>query len=313
MDANGSAAGVKGSVGILALLAVVVLAGCGLGPGEDRGSAALLVTRDYGREVLLEQDGLELNESTTALRLLDERADLETAYGGGFVQAVDGLEGGSESGRRSDWFYSVNGVVAERGSAEFPPADGDLVWWDYRDWTDAMEVGAVVGAYPAPLAGGYDGRDWSVRLECFAATAACDLARSRLEADGVELADGASAEVAEDGMRVLVGAWSRLRDRPEGRRIEAGPQTSGVFADFDEAGLTALDVTGEPAVRFGPEAGLVAAMRRGNRPPVWIVTGGSEAAVEAAAAALNREDLARRYAAVAAEGRIGSLPWPGSG
>jgi len=310
MNARGKTAGIRGSVGALLTLAVAALAGCGLGPGESRGTADLLVTRDYGGEVMLQRDGLELNESTTALRLLDDETDLETEYGGGFVQAVDGLAGGSEGGRRSDWFYSVNGVVAERGSAEFPATDGDLVWWDYRDWTDAMEVGAVVGAYPAPLATGYDDRDWPVALECLGEIAACGLVRTQLAGDGVELAEG---EASEDSIRVIVGAWPRLAATPEGRRLAAGPATSGVFAGFDRGGLTGLDVEARPAREFGPDAGLVAAMRRGDRPPVWVITGGTERGVELGAAVLNPEDLGRRYAAVVFEGRVGSLPWGGSG
>ncbi len=312
MKAQGAAAGPRGSAAILLVLAAALLSGCGLGPGEGRGSADLLVTRDYGREVLLQKDGLELNESSTAMRLLDQEADLETEYGGGFVQSVDGLSGGTEAGRRSDWFYSVNGVVAERGSAEFPTTDGDLVWWDFRDWTDAMDVGAVVGAYPAPFTTGYDARDWPVRLECLGRIAACDLVRTQLEGDGVKLAEGSRGD-PDEAMRVVVGTWSRLLPTPEGKRIAAGPSTSGVFARFDGTSLTGIEADGDRGRDFGPDAGLVAATRRGDRPPVWVITGGSEGGVEAAAAALNPEDLRRRYAAVVFDGQIGSLPWGETG
>ncbi len=301
-------AGPGGSMVILLVLAAAILSGCGLGPGEDQGTASLVVTRDYGREVLLEKNDLEINESTTAMRLLDQEADLETEYGGGFVQAVDGLSGGSEAGRRTDWFYSVNGIVAERGSAEFPTIDGDLVWWDHRDWTDAMDVGAVVGVYPAPFTTGYDNRAWPVVLDCLAQSRACDLVRVQLEGDGVELAT-ANPEV--DAIRVVVGTWSRLQPTPEGKRIAAGPDTSGVFAGFDGTSLTGLDVKGRNARDFGPDAGLVAATRKGNQPPVWVITGGSDRGVEAAAAVLNPEDLRRRYAAVIFDGQVGSLPWGG--
>ncbi len=298
------------ATGLLLLAAVTVLSACGLGPGEDRGSARLLVTRDYGREVILEKPDLKLDESSTAMRMLDSETDLETAYGGGFVQSVNGLAGGGENGRSLDWFYSVNGVIAERGSAEFPAGDGDTVWWDYRDWTDAMEVGAVVGAYPAPLAGGYDNRDWPVRIECPVEIRACGMVEIQLKGDGVTL-DRTGSE--GDAIRVIVAAWPQLTRLPEGRRISSGPGHSGIFARFEGKDLAGLDREARPARRFGPEAGLVAAMRRGENPPVWIVTGGSEQGVEQAAAALNPRDLARRYAAVVFEGRVGSLPWDGEG
>jgi len=298
------------STGMLLVLVIAALAGCGLGPGKESGTARLVVTRDYGGQVILQRDGLKLNESANALRLLDGSADLKTAYGGGFVQSVNGISGGAEQGRRFDWFYSVNGVVAERGSAEFPVRDGDTVWWDYRDWTDAMTVGAQVGAYPQPLAGGYDGRNWPVALDCPGELRACEMVRSQLDGDGVKLAPSVPAG---KGIRVIVTDWPSLVRLPEGRTLNRGPAVSGVFARFAGNRLTGLDAGGTPARDFGPDAGLVAAMRTGDGPPVWVVTGGSAAGVELAAAALNPADLARRYAAVVFGGRVGSLPWPGSG
>lgn len=294
----------RGIYSAVLLMAITVLAGCGLGPGEETGTARLLVTRDYGARTVVDQPKITLNESSTAMRMLDDETDLETSYGGGFVQAVNGIAGGGAEGRSFDWFYSVNGVVAERGSAEFPVGPGDTVWWDYRDWTDAMEVGAVVGAYPAPLSAGYDDRGWPVRVECPQETRACAMVRTQLEEDGVKLHSGTDGKA----IRVLVADSKTLSRLAEGRRLNAGPATSGIFARFERSDLIGLDVRASAARNFGPEAGLVAAMRRGDQPPVWLVAGGSEAGVEAAAAALNPEDLARRYAAVVSADRVGSLP-----
>lgn len=299
------------------LLAGLVLAGCGLGPGEDTGDASLLVTRDYGREVLADVPDMKVNESSNAMRLLDEETDLETEYGGEYVQTVDGLSGDTKSGRSFDWFFSVNGIVAERGSAQFPVKGGDLVWWDYRDWTDAMEVGAVVGAYPAPFSSGYDNRDWGVEVDCRGDTTACGMVEKQLEGDGVSLVD------TGNNMRLIVGTLGDLLPTPELKRLHRGPATSGVFASFGVGGLAEEDgkpigalqveglrVDGTKALSYGPDAGLVAAMRRADDPPVWLVTGGTEEAVQLAAAALNPEDLQRRYAAVVSDGQVSSLPLP---
>ena len=48
------------------------------------------MTRDYGAEEL-ERARRAINESDTVLRVLDRSADVETRYGGGFVQSIDGL------------------------------------------------------------------------------------------------------------------------------------------------------------------------------------------------------------------------------
>lgn len=312
-----TAARVGCSLGMLAIL-VAVLSGCGFGPGEDTGRAALLVTRDYGRELIVEDPSTAVNESSTALGLLDRATDLETAYGGGFVQSVNGLSGTIREGRSSDWFYSVNGVVAERGSADYPLADGDTVWWDYRDWTDAMQVGAVVGVYPAPFTTGYDGTRWSAGIVCLTDRGTCTEASDRLRSDGADLevtAGGgtSNAGLPESAIRVLVGPWSEIADRAEGRQLAAGPARSGVFARFEEDRLIGLDRNARPAVDLGPDAGLVAAIRRGQSPPVWILTGGSDAGVERAVGILDRGDLARRYAAVGVVDKVGSLPWTEGG
>ena len=47
------------------------------------------------------------------MRLLQRKFEVETRYGGGFVQEIDGVGGGREAGRPVDWFFYVNGIEAE--------------------------------------------------------------------------------------------------------------------------------------------------------------------------------------------------------
>ena len=103
----------------VALFLVCSWPAAGSGRREDTGDASLLVTRDYGSRVLFDNPGLAVNESSNAMRLLDGNAELETRYGGEYVQSVDGLSGDRKDGRSFDWFFAVNGIVAERGSAQF--------------------------------------------------------------------------------------------------------------------------------------------------------------------------------------------------
>ncbi|MGE5691665.1 MAG: DUF4430 domain-containing protein [Pseudomonadota bacterium] len=138
---------------LAALLAVVLLAACG--GGEDGGRATIWVTRDSGATVLHEE---RVPAGESVLRALDRVADVETRYGGRFVQAVDGLEGSAARG--DDWFFYVNGYLADRGAAEYRLRPGDVAWWDYRSWDPADEEAdrVVVGAFPEPFVHGYDGR-----------------------------------------------------------------------------------------------------------------------------------------------------------
>lgn len=133
----------------LALLGVLVLAGCG-GSGGAHGTAVLWVTRDRGAHVVLTAT---VPAGETAMQALERHARVETRYGGRYVQAVDGVAG-SLSGRH-DWFFFVNGIEADRSAAEVTLRPGDVEWWDYRAWPP-LSVPVVVGAFPQPFVS--DGR-----------------------------------------------------------------------------------------------------------------------------------------------------------
>ena len=284
-----------------AALAALAAAGCGLGPGpESEGEATLTVTRDYGSVVLREATVSDPSESETVIRLLDRETDLTTRYGGGFVQSIDGLAGGLEDGRSVDWFFYVNGIESEVGSAEVAVRGGDRVWWDHRDWTDAMRVPAVVGSWPEPFLQAAAGEDAEpVALECRDASAPCDEVADALEAAGAE-----TGSETGDSPRALVGTWSRIGDDEVARLLAEGPGVSGVFARFSAGGrrLVTLDERADPVSAMGAGAGLVAALRDGEGPPTWLITGTDEAGVERAAEALDPAALANRYAVAVGDG-----------
>ncbi len=286
----------------LLLGAGVATAGCGVGPGEEVGEVSLTVTRDYGAEAVLPEVTDDASESDTVMRVLDRGAEIETRFGGGFVSSVEGLAEAAEGGRRYDWFFYVNGVESPVGAADFALHGGEAIWWDYRDWSAASRVPAVVGSWPQPLAGDYEGEVHPVALECRGAPSACATARRRLNDAGVTPAQGSP----DDAIRVLVGPWAQLRDDPAAAQLEDGPQASGVFADFAQEGdggyvLEGLGEDGEPGRRFGPGAGLVAATRRYEAPPAWLITGATARGALAAAGLLSATHLRDHYA-VATEG-----------
>jgi len=283
----------------------LAIAGCGLGPGRSIGEVSLTVTRDYGSRLLLRAREAKAPESETAMRLLDRKADISTRYGGRFVESIDGLGGTASGGRPRDWFFYVNGVESPVGAAEYGLHGGDRVWWDYRDWSDAMRVPAVVGSFPEPLLHGYEGKRRAVRVRCMDGGPACALAGRRLRAAGVSRA-GAGGPI-----RVLVGPWDRVRRDPAAALLGQGPGASGVFAEFVRAaGAWRLQPLGADGSPGGParEAGLVAATREGAVPPTWLVTGSTRADALAAARLLDARDLHDRYAV--ASGRAGTMALP---
>jgi hypothetical protein len=132
-------------------LALAVAVGCAAGKGSD-GTATLWVTRDRGKTVIFEG---KVPAGLTAMQALDRELDIDTRYGGRFVQAIEGVHG--DASKRRDWFWYVNGIEGDRSAAEYRLRPGDVEWWDYRSWKDQMSVPVVVGAFPEPFLHGYDG------------------------------------------------------------------------------------------------------------------------------------------------------------
>jgi hypothetical protein len=222
-----------------ALLACsLALAGCGLGAGEEQGGGAeLRVTRDFGRELLGAARVDELREDQTVMRSLRADFDVETRFGGRFVQSIEGVEGKGQSGQ-VDWFYFVNGIEASVGAAEYELSPGDVVQWDYRRWDGAMRVPAIVGAFPEPFLHGSAGKRRPVRVECAEASSGpCRRVKDRLRDIGVKATGAAlGASGTSNVIRVVVGRWEDAKLVQAVARLEQEPSESGVFARIEDDG-----------------------------------------------------------------------------
>jgi hypothetical protein len=296
-----------------ALACVAAAAGCGFGAGPSSpGTATLTVTRDYGSKVLLEATEDDPASSETVIRFLDSEADITTRYGGGFVQSINGISGGGSNGG-SDWFFYVNGVESPVGSADVRVEGGDRIWWDYRRWTAAMSVPAVVGSWPEPFAQASSADPRPVRVVCRGVPAACDEATARLHDAGVSARTVSSAGAGSGAYRVMVGPWAKVRTDAAVGALRGGPANTGVFATFKgptRSGwhLVGLDQDGSPVRDLGPKAGLVAALGRAGDPQTWIVTGSGGTAVRRAVDLLEAPSLRDLYAVAAIRRKAVPLP-----
>lgn len=302
-------AAVRSLAPVLAAIAAVALgAGCGLGPGDSSdGEATLTVTRDYGAEPVLEATRSDPPETETVMRMLDREADIETRYGGGFVEAIEGIEGSFEDGRSFDWFFYVNGVESEIGAAEASVRGGDRIWWDHRDWTEAMRVPAVVGSWPEPFLQATAGSERvAVRVVCASDMSPCEAAQDALAGAGVS-SDVTRLKKNEPkaSLRLVVGAWDEIRSDETAALIARGPASSGVFARIDDGAFTLLDEQGDEA---GTANGLLAATRNGGGPPTWIATGTHPESVADAVSLLDEDTLSDRYAVAVSDGEAVPLP-----
>lgn len=298
--------GRRGTAVAIALLLAVALAaaGCGLGPGDGVGDVELTVTRDYGTVPMLHRRLDDVTEADTVMRVLDRSAEITTRYGGGFVQSIEGFEGSGGGGR--DWFFYVNGLWSPVGAADYPLHGGEAIWWDYRDWSVGERVAAAVGSWPQPFADGYEGAFHPTAVSCLGGSEACATVERRLREAGAKLvADG-----TDGAIRVLVGPWRRIEADRDAKLLSRGVTASGAFAEFGRGGRVLLGLDEESAVAraFGSGAGLVAAVRREDEPPVWLVTGVDGRGVSAAAGLLEADSLRDHYTVAVEAGEETALP-----
>ena len=304
---------------LLAALLVAGLApataGCGLGEGNERagGGAILRVTRDFGHEELGSTSLGSVREGQTVMRMLRSEFDVTTRFGGRFVQSIDGVNGRGAGGQ-VDWFYWVNGLEADKGAAEWEVLPGDRIQWDHRDWTAAMRVPAIVGAYPEPFASGIEGKRRPVRVECEEiGSPPCDEARQRLRDEGVSTSGSSlGAPGTEAVTRLVVARWPRARVVRGAAGLEDGPETTGVFARFSSDGntLELLDEHGETARRVtrGDGVGLVLALQPRAEELVWIVTALDDEGLDAGVRALDEGRLRDAFSVAATGDRVEKLP-----
>jgi len=295
----------------LGLLAALVAAGCGVGAGESERGASLVVTDDFGTASLVDLAEPEVSGSDTIMRVLQRNAEVKTRYGGGFVTAIGGRRGGTRDGRPVDWFYYVNGLLAEKGAAARRLRENDAIWWDRHDWGGG-ETKAVVGSFPEPFKHGLEGKRLPVRVECVdSKQPACDRVQGALtKVDVLAAKGGIQTSFTQETLRILVGTYRELRGDDAARTLEEGPQSSGVYARPSRDGRTiaVLDERGRMQRTLRGGAGLVAATVYEGGQPVWIVTGTDAAGVLDAAATLDEGTLKNRFALAVSGGRGVRVP-----
>ncbi|MGE5485406.1 MAG: DUF4430 domain-containing protein [Ignavibacteriales bacterium] len=269
---------------VIAGIAAAVAAACrapGRGPAPP-ATCEVWVTRDYGA-ALLKQARTEVSPEETVMDVTGRVCRVETAYGGGFVRALDGL---ASTGRRSsqggDWFYYVDGVLEGRGALETRVPAGSIVWWDYHNWSGGGGIlTALVGAWPRPL-------DSGGRI-LFTASAA-SYGRRLEEAIGSAGGRCSLAAYAGESLEnrqsptLLVGLASEVLDLQWLSGLFRNAWRAGLPGTVREQGLVGLDAAGREVFQWRDGAALIIATGSymGDRKPLWLVVGWDETGLETA-------------------------------
>ncbi len=283
---------------------------------EDGPSVRVLVTTDYGAETLVDVH-VPLEDGMSAMQVLQSVATVGTAYGGGFVQSINGI--GSQRESRTDWFYAVNGVLSNRGAADHALAVGDVEHWDYRTWGFRRQVSATLGCFPAFLTNGFRG---AVRATVVA-----------FETPYADEAEAIASALRERGVSELgVVDLAQLPEPWKGERnlvLVAGPghgmvrevyerwDRLGLYALLREGSITACTAAGEETVLTG-SVGTLQPLQNPWNPSgigacqnvVLLVSGTDAAGVRGAASLLPGaiEDMSAWCGALVRDGTAAPLP-----
>ncbi len=304
---------------ILLLLCALALSGCSTGTLSETGAnitVRVVATQDFGQKLMFD-DTLGVAPGTPAMAALKQVAEVEIAYGGGFVSAINDVR--SEHDRR-DWFIFVNGIVANVGALDYTLRDGDIQRWDFHDWSFRVFIPAVVGDFPEPFLHGYGGKVYPTVI---------------VYEDGLE-------EIARDlesslqGLGVVDASAKRMSDLTESERqhsnlILVGTldcslvselnqvwDRMGFFVHFEDGAMVVYSSKGEAVAEYGAGSGVIQATQSPWNPDgvgvcenvVWMVSGTDMAGVKGAVDTLiNRHDeFQYACAVVVADGGIIKVP-----
>lgn len=302
---------------LLLLSGVVALSACSPGGTATDITVRVVVTQNFGRDLMLEET-IQIASGTSALQALQQVADVETAYGGGFVNAINEVR--SQYPAQEDWFFYINGMSSNRGAAGYILEDGDIQHWDFHDWSFRMFIPAIIGDFPQPFLHGYGGQ---VRPTVI------------VYADGLreeaEALEGGLAELGMENVSLKHTGELTDDDKQHSNLILLGPKDSdlvsemnqawdslGFFVQFEGDTMIVHDSKGEVEAEYGAGCGLIQATQSLWNPKgvgacenvVWMASGMDGDGVRSAVDALiNRHDhFQYAYAIVITNGEIIRVP-----
>jgi hypothetical protein len=289
--------------------------------GADTIAVRVVVTQSFGQELMFDER-LEVMPNTSAMAALMQIAEVETAYGGGFVNGINGVRSGytGKEKTKMGWFFYVNGIQSNTGALDYKLNDGNIQHCDFHDWSFQQFIPAIVGHFPEPFYHGYGGTVYPTII-VYQSGWERDARRvaDRLESLGVESVSIRDINRLEDDEKescnmILLGTT----DLPFIAELNHVWKRLGFFTHLQGGLLEVLDSKGEPAAEYGAGCGVIQATQSPWNPKgtgvcenaVWIVSGSDTAGVKAAVDALVDRDTDVRYAytIVISDGEIVRVP-----
>jgi len=296
-------------------------------PGEEKqgtqetipdSGVTLWITRDFGKKTILNQK-VPLEKEWSVFEVLHSSADITTAYGGSYVEGINGLKTttGGLGGEKQDWFYYVNGVFCDVGALDYYPRSGDIVWWDYHRWQNMSTFPSVVGCYPRPFLSGFRGQTNSTVI--MSSESHRDLAgkfKQALQSQGVASVSvkGLDPGLLEDRQNpvIVLGEWSELSEVEWLKGFNKAYTKNGTCIHFTAGAVELLDYKRQVVRTVSGDVGVITATGTGSGDPnpLWLVVGSSPKGLSQAVNVLVNSPgkIRGMYGAAIFEGEVIRLP-----
>ena len=306
----------KKRVLVTILIALALLTGCVNEKAEhvDKNELTILITKDFGREILSEKT-LLVNEEDTVMDLMLDNFDIETAYGGGFVNAIGGLASGytklsdkQENRTKMDWFYYVNGIMAEVGSDQYYANDVNTISWDFHDWGGDMYVKTRINAWPHRLKGKDVEISWSDDAKAEAAKV-----RTLVENSGGILIDRDLESIDMDNLdmdAIFIGSWEDASKNEFIRNAVENRDRAGIYTVFNDEGFSIYNNTGNKIGSYEAGAAIIAIQKAyGSEASILLIVGNNNNLVkEAVDIFMDGGDMKGKFALAVTEDGVYDAP-----
>ncbi|NLK72020.1 MAG: DUF4430 domain-containing protein [Clostridiales bacterium] len=271
---------------IVALMLLISMTACNGEDNTGKKDVEIIISKDFGNEIL----SINKHESKgdTVLDVMQANYEVETAYGGSFINGIDGIVSGftgKKNREKVDWFYYVNGILAQIGSGDFEIRAGDVVIWDYHDWNYGTFFSSIIGAYPINFKSNPQGEELeSAILYLPGFKNSGERLQSYLKEIGIQKVNALPMDediLADEALNsVVIGVWDEIMQFEYIKNVYKNKEKTGLYFEFDDK-LKILDHNGNVADTYERGAVMASVLKDyGAMSALWLVTGNNEEDIE---------------------------------
>ncbi|WP_432408114.1 DUF4430 domain-containing protein [Wukongibacter sp. M2B1] len=302
----------------LLIISILILMGCSEESVLEDAKVSVIISKDFGNEELASKD-IDLSQESSVMEIMESNFEIETAYGGGFVNGIDGLKSGftgAKDKKKLDWFYYVNGIVAEIGASEYDIKPNDLVIWDYHNWSKSINISSIIGAYPLNFTNGHG--EGQLKTEILYSKDYDKEGKGLFEflkEEGLESIEskGLSEEELANGEinSIVIGTWDEISKLNYIKNIYEKGKKVGLFFKLSEKNITGLNAKEEVSNVYEKGA-VIASINKeyGLNGTMWLITGNDEASIKRAVKLLYKqpEKIRGKFSVIVTEDEVVSIP-----